>query len=114
MHTEVQVSNSNYTIVPGMYAYVDLPTARNVNVLAVPIQSVRQSGEGAGSVLVVNGQGAIESRQVKLGMETADSVEIVSGLKENELIIFGEQSEFRPGEIVKPKLVNPANVDGSQ
>jgi RND family efflux transporter MFP subunit len=114
MHTEVQVTNSNYTIVPGMYAYVDLPTARNVNVLAVPIQSVRQSGEGAGSVLVVNGQGAIESRQVKLGMETADSVEIVSGLKENELIIFGEQSEFRPGEIVKPKLANPANVDGSQ
>jgi RND family efflux transporter MFP subunit len=114
MHTEVQVPNPSYEIVPGMYAYVELPTARTVNVLAVPIQSVRQSGEGTGTVLVVNGQDAVESRQVKLGMETADSIEVASGLEEGELLIFGEQNEFRPGEIVKPKLVNPAAMSGSE
>jgi RND family efflux transporter MFP subunit len=114
MHTEVQVPNPNYELVPGMYAYVELPTARSVNVLAVPIQSVRQSGNGAGTVLVVNGQHAIEPRQVKLGVETADDVEVASGLAENELVIFGEQNQFRPGEIVKPKLVNPASLNESE
>ena len=107
MHTEVEVPNANYKLVPGMYAYVELPTARSVNVLAVPIQAVQRSGNDTGAVLVVNPQHAVESRPVKLGMETADDVEITSGLDENELVIFGEQNRYRPGETVDPKLVIP-------
>jgi RND family efflux transporter MFP subunit len=113
MHTEIQVPNPNYEIVPGMYAYVELPTARSVDVLAVPIQAVLQSGSGAGTVLVVNEQHVIESRAVKLGVETANDVEIASGLREGELVIFGEQNQYRPGELVKPKLVTPARSEGS-
>jgi RND family efflux transporter MFP subunit len=114
MHTEVQVPNPNYEIVPGMYAYVELPTVRNVNALAVPIQAVQRTGEGAGTVLVVNAQHAIEPRNVKLGMETANDVEIASGLQENELLIFGEQNRYRPGEIVKPQIVEAAGMKGSE
>jgi RND family efflux transporter MFP subunit len=114
MHTEVQVPNPNYEIVPGMYAYVELPTARTVNVLAVPVQAVRLSGNDTGTVMVVNGQDAIEQRQVKIGVQTANNVQIASGLAENELVIFGEQNQFRPGQIVKPKLVNPAALSGSE
>jgi RND family efflux transporter MFP subunit len=113
MHTEVQVPNANYQLVPGMYAYVQLPTVRSVNVLAVPIQAVRRSGNDAGTVLVVNGQHVIESRAVKLGMETADDVEITSGLEENEQVIFGEQNRYQPGEIVNPKQVTPGSLNGS-
>lgn len=114
MHTEVEVPNANYQLVPGMYAYVELPTARSVNVLAVPIQAVQRSGNDTGAVLVVNAQHAVESRPVKLGMETADDVEITSGLDENELVIFGEQNRYRPGETVDPKLVIPGTMNGSQ
>jgi multidrug efflux pump subunit AcrA (membrane-fusion protein) len=114
MHTEVQVPNANYELVPGMYAYVELPTVRSVNVLAVPIQAVQRTGEGEGTVLVVNGQHAIESRNVKLGMETANDVEIASGLQENELVIFGEQNRYRPGEIVRPQQVEATGMDGGQ
>lgn len=114
MHTEIQVPNPNYEIVPGMYAYVELPTARSVSVLAVPIQAVQRSGNDAGTVLVVNGRDTIESRQVKLGMETANDIEITSGLQDGELAIFGEQNRYRPGEIVKAKLVNPGAADGSE
>jgi RND family efflux transporter MFP subunit len=114
MHTEVQVPNPKYEIVPGMYAYVELPTARSVNALAIPIQAVRRTEEGAGTVLVVNGQRAIEPRDVKLGMETADEVEITSGLQENELVVFGEQNRYRRGETVKPREVESAGTDGSQ
>ena len=112
MHTEVQVANPNYEIVPGMYAYVELPTAQSVNVLTVPVQAVERAGAGTGTLLVVNDQDAIEPRNVNLGMETANDVEIASGLHENELVILGDQSRYRPGEIVKPKLVSPGAVDG--
>ncbi len=114
MHTEVQVPNSNYELVPGMYAYVEIPTARGVNVVGLPIQAVRQSGPDTGTVLVVNSRHAIESRQVKIGMETANDVEIASGLEENEVVVFGEQNRYKPGEIVKPQLVNPGSMVGSE
>ena len=114
MHTEVQVPNSSYQLVPGMYAYVELPTARSVNVLAVPVQAVRRSGNDSGTVLAVDAQHAVESRPVKLGMETADLVEIASGLEENDLVIFGEQNRYQPGEIVNPKLVTPSSLNGSE
>lgn len=114
MHTEVQVPNPNYEIVPGMYAYVELPTARSVNVLAVPVQAVRLSGNDTGMVMVVNRQDTIEQREVKIGLETANDVQIASGLVENELVIFGEQNQFRQGEIVKPKPVTPIALNGSE
>lgn len=114
MHTEVQVPNANYTLVPGMYAYVELPTVRSVNVLAVPVQAVKRTGEGVGTVLVVNAQHVIESRSVKLGLETANDVEISSGLEENELVVFGEQNRYQPGETVEPREVSPGDMGGSQ
>ena len=114
MHTEVQVPNANYEIVPGMYAYVELPTERSVHALAVPVQAVRLSGDDTGTVIVVNGQGVVEQRQVKIGVQTANDVQIASGLAEDELVVFGEQNQFRPGEVVKPKLVNPVAMNGSE
>ena len=55
MHTEVNVSNSNFEIVPGMYATVQIPLHTVQNVLTIPIQAVQSSGEDHGTVLVVDG-----------------------------------------------------------
>jgi RND family efflux transporter MFP subunit len=104
MHTEVDVPNKNGSIVEGMYAEVDLTLKKEDSVLAVPIQAVTRNGDEA-SVLVVNSQDRIEERPVRLGLEGANQVEIVSGLSPNERVIVGSRSEFRPGDLVNPKLV---------
>lgn len=111
MHTELQVPNPNYEIVPGMYASVKLPLHSAENVLALPVQAVRSTGEGAGRVLQVDPSGKIEAREVKIGLQGASLVEIQSGLQENDLVIFGEQGQFREGEIVKPKTVRPMEAE---
>jgi len=111
MHTEVHVPNPKYEIVPGMYATVQIPLHTAKNVLTVPSQVVQASGEGHGSVLVVNSSMKVERRDVTLGLVTATDTEIVSGLKENEMVIFGEQSQYKPGESVKPKVVTPSEVE---
>src|SRR6185437_14632228 len=103
MHTEVDVPNKNGNIVEGMYAEVDLTLSQKNSVLAVPIQAVTRNGVEA-SVLVVNPQDRIEERQVRLGLEGANQVEVVSGLSANERVIVGSRSEFRPGDVVTPKL----------
>jgi hypothetical protein len=56
-------------------------------------------------VLVVNSQDRIEARDVSLGIEGANQVEVVSGLKPNDRVVVGSQSEFRPGDRVDPKVI---------
>ena len=104
MHTEVDVLNVNGTIVEGMYAEVKLTLAKKDNALAVPIQAVNRNGSQT-TVLVVNSQDRIEVRDVSLGIEGANRVEVVSGLKPNDRVVIGSQSEFRPGDRVDPKVI---------
>ncbi|MGB0034342.1 MAG: efflux RND transporter periplasmic adaptor subunit [Candidatus Acidiferrales bacterium] len=111
MHTEVHVPNPKFELVPGMYASVQLPLHKVENVLTVPVQVVQSNGEGSGSVLVVNSSNHIEKREVTLGLQTANDVEIISGLKENEIVLFGDQSQYKPGELVAPKIIEPAKMD---
>lgn len=108
MHTEVDVPNPTYELVPGMYASVKIPLHSAANVLTVPIQAVRTAGAGKGSVLVVDTNNKIENRDVALGMQSATQVEITSGLQENETVIFGSQGQYKAGELVSPKLVVPS------
>jgi RND family efflux transporter MFP subunit len=111
MHTEVQVPNRAYQLVPGMYASVKIPLSSRANVLAVPIQALREGSEETGSVLVVDSSNHIERRAVKVGLQSASYVEILSGLAENDLVIFGEQGQYKSGELVNPKIIEPGKAE---
>jgi RND family efflux transporter MFP subunit len=110
MHTEIDVPNPNYALVAGMYATVQIPLHAVENVLTVPVQAVQASGEDQGTVLVVNGNNKIEKRDVRLGLQTATDAEIVGGLKEGEMVVYGEQSQYAPGQVVAPQIVQPAEM----
>ena len=111
MHTEVQVDNPKYEIVPGMYASVNLPLQTANDALTLPIQAVQTRGNGQGTVLLVNGANQIEQRDVKLGVQNADTFEILSSLKEGDTVIFGEQDQYKPGMTVIPQVVQPAAAE---
>jgi RND family efflux transporter MFP subunit len=104
MHTEIDVENTNGTLVEGMYAEARLVLTDNKNALTVPVQAIERNGSSA-SVLVVNSQGQIQERQVKLGAEGSDRVEVLIGLAENDRVVIGSRSEFHPGDKVQPKVV---------
>jgi RND family efflux transporter MFP subunit len=111
MHTEVEVPNPKFEIVPGMYATVEIPLHTVANALTVPVQAVQTSGETSGAVLVVGADNRIEKRDVTIGAQSATDVEILSGLRENERVIFGEQSQYKPGELVNPKPITPSEAE---
>jgi RND family efflux transporter MFP subunit len=110
MHTEVDVPNPKYELVPGMYASVKIPLHADAKVLTVPIQAFQAGSDGKGIVLVVGPGNRIEQREVAVGLQSATEVEITSGLQENEDVIFGSLGQYRPGQIVAPKLVEPATM----
>lgn len=102
METEVDVDNRDLTLVPGMYAYTTITLDQVPGALSVPVLAIDRAEDEA-SVLAVK-DGRIERRQVKVGLEAPDRVEITSGLAEGDLVVIGNRTQLKPGTMVTPKL----------
>jgi RND family efflux transporter MFP subunit len=103
MTTEMEVENPDLEIVPGMYASVVLKIQERPQALAIPTQAA--GGETDSTVYVINADHEIESRPVKLGLETPEKYEVTSGLKEGELVMIGNRSLVHPGQKVEAKII---------
>jgi len=107
MEAEVDVANADLTIFPGMYATVVVKLNRRENVLTIPMEAV--SHQPVPNVLLVNAARQLEERRIKLGLETPQRVEVVEGLSENDLVVFGSRAQVVVGQTVEPKLVEGGN-----
>jgi RND family efflux transporter MFP subunit len=105
MHTEIDVENLDGTLKEGMYAEAKIILKQQKDALTIPIQALERNSSSA-TVLIVDNQGRVEERQVKVGAEGSDRVEVLAGLAENDRVIIGNRGEFRSGEKVRPKPVN--------
>ena len=103
METEVDVPNPDLKLIPGMYVGVRLKVEHRPNTLAIPIEAI--SGGKTPRVYVINPKDEIEERQVTLGIETPTKVEVKAGLRENDLVVVGSHTQFKPGQKVAPKFV---------
>jgi RND family efflux transporter MFP subunit len=112
MHTEIDVENSDGSLKEGMYAEAKIVLKQENNALTIPIQALERNSSG-GTVLIVDAQGRVEERQVKLGAESSDRIEILAGLAENDRVILGNRGEFRVGERVQPKTITENAEDAS-
>ncbi|HUC84639.1 MAG TPA: efflux RND transporter periplasmic adaptor subunit, partial [Candidatus Acidoferrales bacterium] len=104
MFYEIEVPNPNLEIAPGMYATVALKVQNRPNALAIPIEAVTGKNN---TVLVVNSQNEIESRPVKLGIETPNKYEVLAGLKAGEEVLVGNPRHLQPGQKVQTLLAGP-------
>ena len=105
MKTEVDVQNPSLTLVPGMYAEVDLLTERRQHVLTVPAEAIDGAGDKTRVFAVRSGNIAIVP--VTLGLENANLVEIRSGeLREGDDVVVGSRSGLKTGDSVQTKAMN--------
>ncbi|MGA9624289.1 MAG: efflux RND transporter periplasmic adaptor subunit [Bryobacteraceae bacterium] len=105
MATEVDVPNPSLVLIPGMYAEVDLTLDRRNAVLAIPVTAVDvDSAAATGRVMVISLNNRVEVRTISLGIETANKVEVRSGLNEGDLVVIAGRSSLQPGEEVRPKV----------
>ncbi len=104
MHTEVDVLNVDRTLVPGLYADATIQLQKKEGVVAVPSQALNREEDHA-TVYVLGPSNQIEIRPVVTGIETSEDVEIVSGVKEGDLVVIGDRSGLKAGQQVAPKIV---------
>jgi RND family efflux transporter MFP subunit len=103
MTAEMEVDNPKLTLIPGMYATVVLKTDLHPNAVAIPTEAVTA---GKSTVYVVNQNNEVEQRTVTLGLETPTKYEVLSGVKEGDLVLIGDAGQIKPGEKVEPRLMS--------
>jgi RND family efflux transporter MFP subunit len=103
MHTEVDVPNPDWLLIPGMYAEVNLGIDRRGRVLTIPVTAVHD-GQAYVVAYVITADHRVEIRKIETGLQSADRIEIRSGLKEDEMVVVGNTAGLRAGAVVNPKL----------
>ena len=110
MDTQVDVPNPNLILIPGMYAEAVLTLERHLHALSIPLEGVDAQGTKS-TAYVVGPDHKISVRAIKIGMETADRAEILSGLSENDLVIVGNRGQLAAGQTVEPKNMQPKGAN---
>jgi len=113
METEIDVDNKDLSLTPGMYANTTLELERHDKVLTIPVQAVIRNGNKA-SVLVVDNFHHVQSRDVALGLQGSNIVEVKSGLAEGDLVITGGQANYQADETVRTNLEQAQPEDVSE
>jgi len=102
--TEVQVSNEDGALMPGMYTLVDLTTPRPNPPLLIPGDTLVVRGDGS-QAAVVSSDHTVHFHHVELGRDFGDKIEVLSGLE------AGQQVVVNPGDTVQEGAkVNPVPI----
>jgi RND family efflux transporter MFP subunit len=102
METEIDFSNKDGRLIPGMYAEAILSLTQTAKELCIPTEAVARNNNDA-SVLTVNKQNEVEERHIKLGFEGESFIQVLSGLAEGDRVVIGSRSQFHSGQKVRPK-----------
>jgi len=81
----LEVDNTGFKLRPGMFVNVDLPVALPEG-LSVPVDAVMDSGLEK-RVFVETAENHFEPRMVETGWQIGDRVQVVSGLREGDVIV---------------------------
>jgi RND family efflux transporter MFP subunit len=84
--TELDVDNSSGTILPGAFAEVRFQLPVPSGLIVLPTSSVLFQAAGP-QVGVVNGRNQVELRKVALGWDYGNTVEVLSGVRPNDMVI---------------------------
>lgn len=113
METEVDVPNANGILIPGMFASAVLVTQQKEHAVTLPIQAVSRSGSQA-TALVVGPDSKLELRNLVLGIESADRIEVISGVRSGDKVVVGSQAQLQPGQQVQPRVIDAKPSDAKE
>lgn len=95
---------------PGLFADAEIRVSER-EAPTVPLSAVAE-GEGAPTALVVDAEGRVAAREVRLGVRDGERVEILEGLAPGERVVARAGAFVRPGDRVNPVLAEAAPSAG--
>lgn len=96
-----EVPNPDGQLLPGLYVRVRLEQAQAANAVTLPQQAVTRSTQGD-TVMVVDSEGKVKPRPVKVGAQQGGKWVILSGLNAGEQVMVEGFQKLRGDAPVKP------------
>jgi RND family efflux transporter MFP subunit len=98
---KIEVDNPKILIRPGMIAEVKIASGEDKELLVIPIEAVLHDFNNQSFVYVVDeSTNKAFKRSLSLGKAMNDQIEVISGLKETDLIVSGGQQKLADGSPV--------------
>ncbi len=133
MLTEIQVQNPDLALLPGMYVQVRLTSPRVAPPLIVPGNSILATPQGlrvailedlarqdvsspgpAGAQAYPPQAKRIHLREVQVGRDFGQELEVISGLQGWEYVVVNPGDEIEEGAVVLPRASARAGESGGQ
>ncbi len=111
MPVELNVSNADGALEPGMFATVSWTITRPKDSLFLPQSAVNSDLKGTFVVRIANG--ISERVRVRRGQSMGEMVEIVGKLKAGDLVALKATDEIRSGTHIVAKLADPEQIKES-
>jgi multidrug efflux system membrane fusion protein len=96
---EISLPNPDGKLLPGAYLEIAIDVAVNASPLVVPANVLVMDREGA-HVVIVDGEGRIDLRPVKIGRDFGREVEILEGIAMNDVLVASPSDLLTQGETV--------------
>ena len=100
MQVEVDIDNTNKMLKPGMFANITMVLDKKENTLILPNQVALDDDRG-NFVYLLKPDSSVEKRYIKIGIKQDTKVEVLSGITENDPLVFVGQSLVRDKMKVK-------------
>jgi RND family efflux transporter MFP subunit len=104
MRTEIDLSNPDERLYPGMYAEVSLQMNRRPDVLTVPAAAVGSDGDG--NFVYTITENRITRLAIKIGLTDNGRVEVTAGLPEETLVVATIKGVPPPGTAIQSLMVS--------
>jgi len=99
--TEVQVGNPDNVLRPGMYLQVKFILRRTTPSIRIPAAAVTVHS-GPSKVGVLDSQKTVHYRDVQLGRDYGDEIEVLTGLQAGDTVVVHPGDEIPEGTVVEP------------
>jgi multidrug efflux pump subunit AcrA (membrane-fusion protein) len=105
--TQIDVPNRSGELLPGMFVYVDLQVMPTGTRWRIPATSLIFDSQGT-RVAIVSGD-AIHFREVEVGRDFGDVIEMQAGLDGSEVIVAQPTVSLEEGQVVTPIALDAAH-----
>ncbi len=107
----IELGENSDTIKAGLFAHTAIDILQRPAALFVPKEAVL-SKNGRQTIFVLNPDGTVEEREVKIGLLNDANEEIIAGLSDGEIVVLSNQDKLQTG--TKVEAADSAGLDNSE
>jgi multidrug efflux system membrane fusion protein len=106
-----EFKNKESTLYPNQFVNIRMLVNVDENAIVIPMPAL-QRGRNGDYVYVVNKDGTVSLRDVKIGHTSGETVVIENGLEPGEIVVVDGADKLRDGAKVKPEIKDAPAVAG--